>query len=213
MATLRWLTEKIGKQNIMARTNSEYKIPSRVFVNNVSKAKELDLQALGRITDPYTHISLKLQSAFGLRRAESIKIQPTWADRGDKLVLKDSWTKGGRAREIPIRNAGQRAVLDEARQLVGTGSLIPKALTFVDQLQRFKAQCQVAGIDHVHGLRHHYAQTRYRELAGLSCPAQGGPTSKQLSPEQKATDLNARLIVSAELGHDRAQVTAIYLGR
>ena len=41
-------------------------------------------------------------SAFGLRREESLKIQPGWADRGDTLVLKDSWTKGGRSREIPM---------------------------------------------------------------------------------------------------------------
>ena len=46
--------------------------------------------------------TIALQAAFGLRRGESIKIRPGWADRGDELVLKDSWTKGGRAREIPI---------------------------------------------------------------------------------------------------------------
>ena len=213
MANLRWLVEKAGKHNIIERSNAAYSIPSRVFVTNMSKARELDIQALERITDPYTMASLKLQSAFGLRRAESIKIQPAWADRGDKLVLKDTWTKGGRARETPIRNEEQRLVLEQAKQLAGTDSLIPRALNYVNQLQRFKAQCQAAGIDHVHGLRHRYAQMRYRQLTGWNCPAQGGPTSKQLTLEQKAVDLDARLTVSAELGHARAQISAIYLGK
>ena len=213
MANLRWLVEKAGKRNIMAPSNAVYSIPSRVFVTNVSKARDLDVQTLDRVTDAHTRVSLELQSAFGLRRAESIKIQPAWADRGDKLVLKDTWTKGGRPREIPIRNDEQRIVLDRAKRLAGAGSLIPPALNYVQQLQRFKAQCRSAGIDHVHGLRHHYAQLRYRELTGWNCPAQGGPTSKQLTLEQRAKDLDARVMVSAELGHGREQITAIYLGR
>ena len=49
---------------------------------------------LSRITDQYTAMSLRLQAAFGLRRAESIKIRPEWADRDDKLAVKDTWTKG-----------------------------------------------------------------------------------------------------------------------
>lgn len=41
-------------------------------------------------------MSLQLQQAFGLRREESIKFQPRYADRGDHIALKGSWTKGGR---------------------------------------------------------------------------------------------------------------------
>jgi hypothetical protein len=101
-------------------------------------------------------------------------------------------------------------VLEEARQLAGRGSLIPKAATYVQQLQRFKSQCMAAGIQHVHGHRHQYAQERYRELTGWTCPAQGGPTSRHLTPEQKAIDRESRLRISAELGHSRETITAIY---
>jgi len=166
MAQLRWLAEKIGKQSVIARSNDAYGIPERVYVTNVSKAVKLDPTKLEAVTDPYTAMSLRLQSAFGLRREESIKIQPGWADRGDAIFLKASWAKGKREREIPIRNAEQRHLLDEAKQLAGAGSLIPKENTYIEQLQRFKAQCDGAGIDHVHGHRHHYAQTRYQELTG-----------------------------------------------
>ena len=104
-------------------------------------------------------------------------------------------------------------MLDEAKQLAVRGSLIPKASSYVQQLQRFKAQCMAAGIQHVHGHRHQYAQDRYRILTGWACPAQGGPTSKQLTYEQKAIDRQARLAISAELGHGRESIASVYLGR
>src|SRR5262245_39198663 len=42
MSTLRWLAEKIGKRNIVARTNAEYGIAERVYVTNASKAQVLE---------------------------------------------------------------------------------------------------------------------------------------------------------------------------
>jgi hypothetical protein len=213
MAQLRWWAEKIGKQGVIAKDNDRYGIAERTYVTNESQARVLSSGDLAKVTDPYSRLSLKLQAAFGLRRAESIKIQPQWADRGERLVLKASWCKGGRPREIEIRNSVQREVLEEAKRFAGKGSLIPKEMSYVKQLQRFRAQCQRAGIDHVHGHRHHYAQERYRELTDWACPSQGGPTSKDLTQEQKAVDREARLAISAELGHGREQVTAIYLGR
>jgi site-specific recombinase XerC len=213
MAHLRWLAEKTGKSRIIERSNKSYGIQDRVYVTNVSKATTLDRDRLARISDPYTHMSLRLQSAFGLRLKESIMMCPAWADLGDRLRLMDSWAKGKREREIPIRNAEQRQLLDEAKRLAGKGSLIPKTMRYVDQMNRFKAQCKKVGIDHVHGLRHQYAQERYRELIGWECPANGGPKSKSLTPDQKAIDHEARMTITRELGHGRAQITGVYIGR
>jgi len=213
MSELRWWAEKIGKANVVAKSNDAYGIPDRRYVSNISKARELTSGDLSRISDPYSQMSLKLQAAFGLRREESIKIQPAWADGGNRLVLKDSWTKGGRARDIPIRNAQQRLVLDEAKCVAGKGSLIPTDLTYVQQLRRIEYQCDRAGIHRVHGHRHQYAQDRYHELTGWPSPAADGPRSRELTPEQKSIDREARLIISRELGHEREQVTAIYCGR
>jgi integrase len=213
MSALRWMAEKIGKENIVARDNAAYGIADRRYVTNVSKARELDQGKLDKVSDPYTAMSLRLQEAFGLRREESIKIQPGWADRGDMLVLKSTWTKGGKEREIPIIKETQRELLNQAKALADKGSLIPVEMSYIDQLNRFKAQTAFAGIDRVHGFRHAYAQARYAELTGWKAPAAGGPTSKQLSPEQKAIDRQARLTISRELGHEREQITAVYLGR
>jgi integrase len=213
MSALRWMAEKIGKENIVARDNAAYGIADRRFVTNESKAKELDQGKLDKVSDPYAAMSLRLQEAFGLRREESIKIQPGWADRGDMLVLKSTWTKGGKEREIPIIKETQRELLNQAKALANKGSLIPVEMSYIDQLNRFKAQTAFAGIDRVHGFRHAYAQARYAELTGWKAPAAGGPTSRQLSPEQKAIDRQARLTISRELGHEREQITAVYLGR
>lgn len=182
-------------------------------MRNEPKARALDGERLQRVTDPFTAMSLKLQAAFGLRREESIKIRPGWADRGDALQLKASWTKGGRERELPITSDQQREVLNEAKVLAQGGSLIPAEMSNRDQLNRFKAQTAKAGMDRVHGLRHAYAQARYEQATGWKAPAAGGPASKRLSPDQKRVDREARLAISRELGHEREQITAVYLGR
>lgn len=213
MSAIRYWAEKIGKQNVVAASNSAYGIEHRVYVGQASKALRLGAGQLALVKDPYTRAALALQAAFGLRREESIKIQPDLADRGAMLYVKASWAKGGRAREIPIGTPEQRTALDAARALAQGGSLIPVHLRYRDQLQRFRAQCDKAGIHHVHGLRHAYAQGRYRELTGRPCPHAGGPISAQLTPVQKERDRAARLTISAELGHGREQVTSIYLGR
>ena len=123
MAVLRWWAEKVDKQNVVARSNEHYGIPDRQFVTNESRARTVDRQELEKIEDTYVRMSLALQQAFGLRREEAIKFIPSFADRGDHITLKSSWTKGGRERDVPVRTDEQRAVLHRARLLAGTGSL------------------------------------------------------------------------------------------
>src|SRR6185437_10722296 len=130
LSHLRWWAEKIGKAGILPADNTKLGIPERHHIAGENKAKELD-EKLDRITDPHAHVSLRLQAAFGLRREESIKFQPGYADRGDHIVLKGSWTKGGRERTVPITTSEQRAVLDDARRLAGGGSLIPAYKTYI----------------------------------------------------------------------------------
>ena len=64
----------------------------------------------------------------------------------------------------------------------------------------------------MHGLHHAYAQDRYEELTGWPCPAAGGPLAKDLTPEQRTLDHEARLTISLELGHEREAVVGAYLG-
>ena len=121
--------------------------------------------------------------------------------------------QGGRPREIPIRNAEQRQVLDEAKALAGRGSLIPAERSYVEQLRRFEYQCAAAGAHRIHGHRHQYAQTRYRELTGWPAPAAGGPRSRDLTPSQREADREAGSRSAKSWGTSAQQITAVYLGR
>ena len=212
MAAIRWWSVKINKQNVVAKSNEHYGIPDRRFVTNESKAKDITQQQLSKINDQHVRMSLELQRAFGLRREEAMKFQPSYADKGDHLQLKASWTKGGKLRSIPIRTEVQRAILDKVRELAGFGSLIPPQRNYVHQLRVYEGNTLRAGLSSMHGLRHVYAQERYEELTGWECPTMGGPDRKSLSLKQRELDREARLTFSQELGHEREQVTTAYLG-
>lgn len=211
LSHLRWWAEKIGKSGILPADNTQLGVAERRYVTNISKARELGV-SLEQVTDPHVRMSLQLQAAFGLRREESIKFQPSYADRGDYIALKGSWTKGGRERIVPITTAEQRDVLHAAHRLAGTGSLIPAHKTFIQQRHVYDGQCKAAGLSNMHGLRHQYAQMRYETLTGWKSSAAGGPGKAQFGLSQRLVDRHARQQISRELGHERLTVTSIYLG-
>ncbi len=213
LSALRWWAKKINKPSIIAGDNSTYGIGKRAYVAKVPKAQELDEKKLSLISDQYVCLSIRLQAAFGLRREEAIKFSPSYAAQDDHIKLKPSWTKGGRARTVPITNEDQRRLLEEVKTLARGGALIPPHLNYVKQLHRYEKHTAKAGLSQLHGLRHGYAQRRYFELTERVCPVAGGLSSKDLNPVQRALDHEARAIISRELGHARVEIAAVYLGR
>lgn len=197
---------------MVAKDNETYGIVDRKLVSQVSKAVPLNGEALERITDPHIRVSLLLQKEFGLRREEAIKFIPCYADRGDRIVLKDAWTKGGKQRELPVRTESQRHALIEAHCVAGLGSLIAPGRDYDAQRRVYEAQTSKAGLSKMHGLRHEYAQWRYAELTGWEALVRDGSPSRDLNEEQKRIDHETRLTISHELGHERPQISAIYLG-
>ena len=202
MAAIRWWAQKVNKQNVVARSNEHYGIPDRRFVTNESKAKTVTSEQLEKVRDEHVRMSLELQQAFGLRREEAMKFQPSFADRGDHLVLKGSWTKGGRERTIPVRTEAQREVLNRARRLAGLGSLIPSNRNYRQHMRVYEGNTLRAGLSQMHGLRHAYAQNRYEELTGWQArpPADRKPSH----PGAARTDTSAAHH-QPELGHEREQ--------
>ncbi len=219
MAHLRWWAEKIGKHNVIPRTNDELELGRRRYVTNNNKARDLPHSVLLKIKDERIKVSIELQKAFGLRREECLKFQPVYALNGKKVSdvksirLAPTWCKGGRAREVPVKTEYQREVLEKALDLSGAGSMIPADKKYVQWLGRYEQDTRRAGLSKLHGLRHQYAQRRYLELTGWASPACGGPVRKELTADQLELDLEARLTISQELGHNREAITAIYLGR
>jgi len=213
LATARWWAEKIGKPHIIPKSNDALGIDRRTCITNEDKSRILKPKQLDQIKDPHIKIRLQLQEQFGLRREEAMKFQPSYADKGNKIVLKDTWCKGKRAREIPILTKEQRKILDHARQLAPRGSLIPADRTYKQQMRIYERETNRAGLHKMHGLRHAYVHNRYEAITGWKPPAKGGPKRAELTPEQREIDHAARLIISCETGHNREEITAVYLGR
>lgn len=216
MSAMRWLFEKIGKSEVIKK-NSVYGIENRQYVTNQNKSISLHDIDLSKI-DPFIAQSLRLQDCFGLRREESMKFQPKFAldgqtlDNAKYIRLKDSWTKGGRPRTIPISNENQRNELRNAYALAvkNGGSMIPEEKSYKAHKSNFEAVTHALGVGQTHGLRHGYAQTRYRELIGFDCPAVG--RSRSLSADEQVKDKEIRMLISEELGHSRINITSVYLG-
>ena len=211
MSALRWWAERVGRPGVVG-TNAAHGIGERRYVTNEDRSRRLDAQQLARVTDAHVRMALQLQAAFGLRREEAIKFTPAYADRGDRVRIKASWAKGGRAREIPIWNEHQRAVLDAARRLAGAGALIPGGRGYAAQRKLYERQVEAAGLSRMHGLRHAYAQARYEALTGWKAPAAGGPRRRSLGPAKRRIDKAARMTIARELGHGRLEVVSVYCG-
>ena len=120
--------------------------------------------------------------------------------------------KGRRPREVPVRNDAQRALLDEARRLVGGGALIPPGRNYRQQLEVYESQTREAGLYRMHGLRHGYTLERYEEITGWKAPAAGGPPRRTLTGTKRQIDTAARRTIAQELGHRRASITSVHCG-
>lgn len=215
MSTIRWWSEKVGNPGVV-NSNDDYGIDNRVYVSNRDKSISIREHDLNNLSS-HVRQSVELQAAFGLRREESMKFQPSYALRGQdprtatKIYIKGTWAKGGRAREIPIFNDNQRQQLINTIKLAGSGSLIPEHKTYKAHLATFEKETNGAGIGKTHGLRHLYAQERYKQLTGFDCPV-GSEPPDSLTEAQKMADLAARERISQELGHNRINITSSYLG-
>lgn len=218
LSQLRYLSQLINKPDMMPETNNEMNVGQRSYIAAESKAiLEVDLS---KFEDPFIQYSVRLQQQFGLRREEAIKFVVSYADRGDHLHLKPSWTKGGVPRDIPILTSEQRTLLDEIKKHVGEdNSLIPDGKTYSMQKNFHYTATRNAGYQNLHGLRHAYAQRRYFEIInertnghGWQAPFNGGKHVKDLTASERHVDDDARSIISRELGHSRKQIVAIYCG-
>ena len=213
MVHLRWWAGIVGKGSVVMRENARYGIGDRKAARGYRDGLELDRAKLAAVRDERVRLSLELQAAFGLRREEAIKFRVAEADRGDRIALKASWCKGGRARSVPILVDGQRELLDRIHAFAGRDSLIRPEEKYVQQMGRFERDTRRAGIPKSHRLRHGYAQRRYRELTGFPCAAADGKAVREMTREERRQDWMARRTIAAELGHARVDVVAVYCAR
>ena len=210
-AHVRWWAKGIGRPGVVP-SNGALGIANREYVTNKDKSVVLDPDKLALVKDAHVAMALRMEAAFGLRREEAIKFTPARDDRGDRIRLKGSTTKGGRPREVPVLKDSQRKLLDEARKLVGSGALIPPDRNYKQQLKVYESQTRAAGLYRMHGLRTGYAARRYAEITGWKAPAAGGPRRRSLTGARRRIDTEARKMIAEELGHSRIGVLGVYIG-
>ncbi|MCY3628368.1 MAG: integrase domain-containing protein [Gammaproteobacteria bacterium] len=210
---VRWWARKVGKYELLPEENDSLCIPKRMLIPDSSKAQYLSKDTLDQISDERIRLSIELQQEFGLRRQESLLFQPSYADQQDHLAMKGSWTKGGRPRTIPLITKYQRVLVDRTRKIAGGGSMIPSQLSYKQWFDRYISELKKQNLYNLHGLRHGYAQRRYRVLTGWPSPFENGPKFNDMTEEQRKIDEHARLQVSQELGHNRISITDVYLGK
>ena len=209
MGWIRWWTKKVNKASILPRTNKELGIEAK---RRCRQSKAQPLSSNKKLPDQRMQLVLELMDKFGLRFEEALKLRPGLADQKTVLKLKPSWTKGGRGRDVPIRTKEQRKLLNRIAKVAGSGSLIPPNKSYIQFRKAMENELFKSGIKNVHGLRHQYVQTRYKELTGWACPYAGGPSSHELTEAERVLDRQVRLLISEEIGHSRVEITKVYLG-
>lgn len=120
-------------------------------------------------------------------------------------------TKGGRVREVPITRPEQLTALSRAASVQGDArALIPPHQNWHQwreaDLRDTRETLNTYGIDRLHDLRAAYACERYEQLTGHAAPVMGGQI------QDRNVDKAARQQISKELGHDRIEVVAAYVG-
>lgn len=151
---------------------------------------------------------------FGLRSEEAALLDAVkalkQAEHDGRFDLV-AGTKGGRRRVVQVQHAYQIKFLRQVAETQGSGrSIIPSELDwqrFRDgELINARPILKDQGVKDFHDLRAAYACRRYQELTGHAAPVILGKIS------DKSLDRAARLIISQELGHNRIEVSAAYVG-
>ena len=129
---------------------------------------EDNIEALAEILadkEPWHHLAVDMQQAFGLRILESLGSHKT-VEYDGKQLLQVEWAKGGREREIEIRSELQVATLGAVQSHIasnGLKSLIPEGLSKLDGYRAHMNMLHRVGMTRENGcnshvLRHEFAR-------------------------------------------------------
>lgn len=227
MSALRVFTRWIKKDGLV-KNNEAYFPPeaiARCGIATTNKAwlpnniDPLTIINKARMIDERLGLFLALMYFFGLRVKEALEFRPlnSMIENGIALEIHEG-TKGGRLRHVPLNTPEQLAVFQWACAIAEkspNGRLRWPDMTWRQAQNHFYYLVRVrlnisrkeTGVT-MHGLRHGYAQWKYRQLTGLPTPVEGGA----IGSIDRSTHQTASISVSRALGHSRTAVTSSYYG-
>ena len=201
VSSLRSFLFETKRTNITA-TNGELGLKRVIEYNDKSLgAKGIDINeklAHFKEKDVNVYVQLKISSIVGLRKEESVHAALALAKgydivKDNKLILKGSWCKNGRPREIKLSQEKVREFAELKEFAISSD--YNKSRDLKQEMNHLGNSIKNAGFN-MHAVRHSEAQERYAELIA-----------------EDKSDKEARQVVSNELGHGRIYVTKIYLGK
>lgn len=203
LSHLRWLVRKIGKANLVPRSNAELGVEPGPRHTRAGKVVPDDrfAQMLAGVPDERIRTMMLLARHLGLRFKESGLFRPGRDWQGDRVWVKRG-TKGGHPRYLFLHNHRQAEVLEAARRLAPEGScLIPREIpTYEEWRQYVYRLLRQAGVGRAtdqtfHDLRRTYLAERMSYLI----------QSRGMARDRAAA------VVSREAGHHRAEILAWYI--
>jgi site-specific recombinase XerC len=178
-----------------------------------------DVEAVIAKVDGYcavTGLQLRLAQAFGVRITEFLMFRPEVALNVEGQLSILEGTKGGRPRMVPIETEAQRQLSERVRAVAAgnakglltakPGQSLASARSHAYFVMRKAGITKKALGFTIHGLRHQYACTIYKQLTGEEAPVRGGGLVDE------DLDKRARLDISERMGHSRPEIVSAYIG-
>ena len=199
VSSLRSFLHETGRTNINI-SNGELGLKRVIEYKDKSlNAKGVDINeklAHFKEKDVNVYIQLKISSIVGLRKEESVHAALALAKgydivKDNKLILKGSWCKNGRPREIKLSQEKVREFAELKKFAISSD--YNKSRNLKQEMNHIGNSIKNAGFN-MHAVRHAVAQERHAELIA------NGKSDKE-----------ARQVVSNELGHNRDYITKVYL--
>lgn len=203
LSHLRWFVRKIGKANLVPRSNAEVGVEPGPRHTRAGKVIPDDrfAQMLTAVPDERVRTMMLLARHLGLRFRESALFRPGRDWQGDRVWVKRG-TKGGNPRYLFLHTPRQAEVLEGARRIAqGDAPLIPKEIrTFEEWRQYVYRILRAAGVGRAsdqtfHDLRRTYLCERMRFLVSV----------------KRMVSLQAAAIVAREAGHHRLEILEWYI--
>lgn len=232
LSSVRQVCRAYGNDRIH-KNNSEFGVGKRSYIPKQSKAApeivyRAVLDQLLSGSERFLRIGhqMKVMHELGLRPEEARKMNPRNALLPDGRIYISAGTKGGRDRILHEPSQEQINAVKALAPFIGkNGNNWPDNVSeaswekYVYKIISQNGLCIRACGASLHGLRHAYAQSRYQELTNLKAPCLYSTPAdyrkaayEKYGEDWRSTHDRAVNILAHELGHNRSEVTANYLG-
>lgn len=190
------------------------------------EAPAMDREAVGRVADQLREAghdraaaTAELARDLGMRSREAAQLpihQAVQQARETGYVSVTEGAKGGREadRQVPVSDRAM-ASLERAAEAAGQGrNLIPEGQSLKDYQDHvgnvWSSRAAAEGLGTIHDLRSAYACDRYQERTGYPAPVVAG--QRNAPKDGVHGDRAARATIAYELGHNRTDIAANYVG-